>query len=236
MTARRVPLGVLDLVPISHGSSPADALRHSIELAQTAERLGYRRTGSPSTTSTPGWPARRRRSSSRWSPVPPRPSVSDPAACRAGTGRLSRWSRSSVCWTPSTRAGSTSASAGRGSRFRPGAGGRRWGQAGRSGPSRHCGRSAHPRAPVDGRAARLAPVGPGRRAPPTGGGPVGRLPGPGGGRAPARRDLPLVGRARSPPGARAGRRRRGVDSREQRRPRARPWPASSAWPSQPTTT
>src|ERR1700722_19347669 len=37
------PLAVLDLVPISSGSSAADALRNSIDLAQAAERLGYAR-------------------------------------------------------------------------------------------------------------------------------------------------------------------------------------------------
>ena len=39
----RVPLGVLDLVPISSGSSAADALRNTLDLAQRAEDLGYRR-------------------------------------------------------------------------------------------------------------------------------------------------------------------------------------------------
>lgn len=39
----RVPLGVLDLVPVSSGSTAGEALRHSIDLAQHAERLGYRR-------------------------------------------------------------------------------------------------------------------------------------------------------------------------------------------------
>jgi alkanesulfonate monooxygenase SsuD/methylene tetrahydromethanopterin reductase-like flavin-dependent oxidoreductase (luciferase family) len=39
----RAPLGVLDLVPISSGSSAAQALRNSIDLAQQAERLGYTR-------------------------------------------------------------------------------------------------------------------------------------------------------------------------------------------------
>ncbi|BBX40891.1 LLM class flavin-dependent oxidoreductase [Mycobacterium simiae] len=34
-------LGVLDLVPISSGSTAAQALRNSIDLAQNAERLGY---------------------------------------------------------------------------------------------------------------------------------------------------------------------------------------------------
>ncbi|MEU6548265.1 LLM class flavin-dependent oxidoreductase [Streptomyces sp. NPDC046859] len=38
-----VSLGVLDLVPIPSGSTAADALRNSIDLAQQAERLGYAR-------------------------------------------------------------------------------------------------------------------------------------------------------------------------------------------------
>jgi alkanesulfonate monooxygenase SsuD/methylene tetrahydromethanopterin reductase-like flavin-dependent oxidoreductase (luciferase family) len=37
------PLGVLDLVPISTGSSAAEALRNSIDLARQAERFGYAR-------------------------------------------------------------------------------------------------------------------------------------------------------------------------------------------------
>jgi alkanesulfonate monooxygenase SsuD/methylene tetrahydromethanopterin reductase-like flavin-dependent oxidoreductase (luciferase family) len=37
------PLAVLDLVPISSGSSAAEALRNSVDLAQAAERLGYAR-------------------------------------------------------------------------------------------------------------------------------------------------------------------------------------------------
>ena len=37
------PLTVLDLVPISSGSNPAQALRNSIDLAQQTERLGYAR-------------------------------------------------------------------------------------------------------------------------------------------------------------------------------------------------
>ena len=41
MTA--VPLTVLDLVPISSGSTAARALRNSIDLARAAERLGYAR-------------------------------------------------------------------------------------------------------------------------------------------------------------------------------------------------
>jgi alkanesulfonate monooxygenase SsuD/methylene tetrahydromethanopterin reductase-like flavin-dependent oxidoreductase (luciferase family) len=38
-----IPLAVLDLVPISSGSTAAQALRNSIDLAQQAERLGYTR-------------------------------------------------------------------------------------------------------------------------------------------------------------------------------------------------
>ncbi|MEU1123473.1 LLM class flavin-dependent oxidoreductase [Streptomyces sp. NPDC005899] len=38
-----IPLGVLDLVPISSGSTAADALHHSIDLARRAEQLGYAR-------------------------------------------------------------------------------------------------------------------------------------------------------------------------------------------------
>src|ERR1700709_1785680 len=37
------PLSVLDLVPISSGSTAPQALRNSIDLAQQAERLGYQR-------------------------------------------------------------------------------------------------------------------------------------------------------------------------------------------------
>ncbi|MFE9768588.1 LLM class flavin-dependent oxidoreductase [Streptomyces sp. NPDC005808] len=38
-----IPLGVLDLVPISSGSTASQALRNSIDLAQRAERFGYAR-------------------------------------------------------------------------------------------------------------------------------------------------------------------------------------------------
>ena len=38
-----VPLSILDLSPISAGSDAATALRNSIDLAQHAERWGYRR-------------------------------------------------------------------------------------------------------------------------------------------------------------------------------------------------
>jgi alkanesulfonate monooxygenase SsuD/methylene tetrahydromethanopterin reductase-like flavin-dependent oxidoreductase (luciferase family) len=38
-----IPLGVLDLVPIPSGSTAADALRNSIDLARHAERFGYAR-------------------------------------------------------------------------------------------------------------------------------------------------------------------------------------------------
>ncbi|EFL20553.1 putative monooxygenase [Streptomyces himastatinicus ATCC 53653] len=38
-----IPLGVLDLVPVSSGSSAPEALRHSIDLARQTERFGYAR-------------------------------------------------------------------------------------------------------------------------------------------------------------------------------------------------
>ncbi|MDT9686225.1 MsnO8 family LLM class oxidoreductase [Streptomyces sp. TRM76323] len=38
-----IPLGVLDLVPITSGSTAAEALRNTIDLAQHAERFGYTR-------------------------------------------------------------------------------------------------------------------------------------------------------------------------------------------------
>src|SRR4051794_41625549 len=38
-----VPLSVLDLAPVGEGSTPAEALRNSVEPAREVERLGYRR-------------------------------------------------------------------------------------------------------------------------------------------------------------------------------------------------
>ena len=38
-----VPLSVLDLVPISSGSTAAQAVRHSVDLARRAEEFGYAR-------------------------------------------------------------------------------------------------------------------------------------------------------------------------------------------------
>ncbi|MGD9601418.1 MAG: LLM class flavin-dependent oxidoreductase [Gammaproteobacteria bacterium] len=39
----RVPISVLDLAPVPEGATPADAFRHSRDLAQHAERWGYHR-------------------------------------------------------------------------------------------------------------------------------------------------------------------------------------------------
>lgn len=41
--APRAPLSVLDVVPIAAGSTPAQAVRNAVDLAQQAERLGYAR-------------------------------------------------------------------------------------------------------------------------------------------------------------------------------------------------
>src|SRR5213596_1819954 len=38
-----IPFSVLDLSPIAEGRTESDALRNSVELAQHAERLGYKR-------------------------------------------------------------------------------------------------------------------------------------------------------------------------------------------------
>src|SRR3954464_7408342 len=38
-----VPLSILDLVPITQGSTPRDGLHRSLDLARHAERLGYNR-------------------------------------------------------------------------------------------------------------------------------------------------------------------------------------------------
>jgi luciferase family oxidoreductase group 1 len=40
---KRVPLGVLDLVPVSAGSDANTAVRNAVDLAQSTERFGYRR-------------------------------------------------------------------------------------------------------------------------------------------------------------------------------------------------
>lgn len=40
---RSLPLSVLDLVPVVAGKTPADSFRHTLNLAQHAERLGYER-------------------------------------------------------------------------------------------------------------------------------------------------------------------------------------------------
>ena len=43
MTRHRVPLSVLDLVPVPSGATAAQAVHHSIDLVRRAEALGYRR-------------------------------------------------------------------------------------------------------------------------------------------------------------------------------------------------
>src|ERR1700716_1769901 len=37
------PFSILDLAPVPHGATPAEALRRSLDLARHAERWGYRR-------------------------------------------------------------------------------------------------------------------------------------------------------------------------------------------------
>jgi luciferase family oxidoreductase group 1 len=38
-----IPFSILDLAPVTEGSDPGQAFRHTLDLAQLAERLGYRR-------------------------------------------------------------------------------------------------------------------------------------------------------------------------------------------------
>src|SRR5258705_13610140 len=38
-----IPLSILDLVPVTQGATPREALHKSLDLAQHAERFGYRR-------------------------------------------------------------------------------------------------------------------------------------------------------------------------------------------------
>ena len=38
-----IPFSILDLAPVAQGATPADALRNSLNLAQAAEKLGFRR-------------------------------------------------------------------------------------------------------------------------------------------------------------------------------------------------
>ena len=40
---KKIPFSVLDLSPVFEGETPRDALRHTLSLAQHAERLGYKR-------------------------------------------------------------------------------------------------------------------------------------------------------------------------------------------------
>jgi len=55
-------LSVLDLAPVTQGSTAADALAHSVDLARLAERLGYRRVWVAEHHNMPGIASRRRRS------------------------------------------------------------------------------------------------------------------------------------------------------------------------------
>src|SRR5690554_183772 len=43
MKTSALPLSILDLCPVTLGSTPRDALRNSLDLARAAERMGYHR-------------------------------------------------------------------------------------------------------------------------------------------------------------------------------------------------
>lgn len=38
-----IPISILDLVPVLEGKTPADSFKNSLDLAQHAERFGYKR-------------------------------------------------------------------------------------------------------------------------------------------------------------------------------------------------
>jgi Luciferase-like monooxygenase len=107
------PLTVLDLVPISSGSNPAQALRNSIDLAQQTERLGYARYWFAEHHLNPGVAGT--------SPaVVLALTAAATSTIRLGSGAVQMGiappcprSRSSACWTPCTGAASTSAWAAR---------------------------------------------------------------------------------------------------------------------------
>ena len=54
-------LSILDQTPVSEGSKPELALQHTVELAQAAERLGYKRFGFLSTIFPGTWQGQVRR-------------------------------------------------------------------------------------------------------------------------------------------------------------------------------
>ena len=215
------PLTVLDLVPISSGSTAAQALRNSIDLAQQAERLGYARYWFAEHHLNPGVAGT---SPGRGARADRRRHVDDPARlrarCRWGTAPRCRPSRSSACSTPCTRAASTSASAA------PAAGPREPKAPALAG-------GAASAAVADGRTpngllipprfsfaapARLAPVRAAEDAAPAAARGAAELHRAGRRRARAdRRHLPLAGRRGGARGARRGRGAAGLDPRQQRR-------------------
>jgi alkanesulfonate monooxygenase SsuD/methylene tetrahydromethanopterin reductase-like flavin-dependent oxidoreductase (luciferase family) len=54
------PLSILDLAPVVAGGTPAEALRNTVDLAQRAEQLGYRRYWLAEHHFAAGWPPPRR--------------------------------------------------------------------------------------------------------------------------------------------------------------------------------
>ena len=78
------PLGVLDLVPIPSGSSAAQALRNSIDLARQAERFGYARYWFAEHHLNPG---RGRHLARRRARADRRRHLDDPARLRRGAAR-----------------------------------------------------------------------------------------------------------------------------------------------------
>ena len=116
MTDPRIPLSVLDLAPITSGGTAAEALANSVDLARHVEAAGYRRTGWRAPFHpwcAPVWSRRplvdsRRRSCDH-------PFIGDLGGADGPSHRPCRSWSSSASSTGSSRAGSTSGWAGRGS-------------------------------------------------------------------------------------------------------------------------
>jgi luciferase family oxidoreductase group 1 len=108
-----VRVSVLDQTPVSEGSTAAEALRNSIDLARLAERLGYHRY----------WVAEHHGGALVAGPSPEvliGPIAAATERMRIGSGGVmlphyspSRSPRASASWRASTRVGSTSGSAAR---------------------------------------------------------------------------------------------------------------------------
>src|SRR5215208_2794575 len=100
-----VPLSVLDLAPVVEGATPADALRHSLELAQHVERWGYTRFWLAEHHNMVGIASAATAVVIGYVTGGTRRSGSAPAGSCCRTTLLSSWPSSSALWSRSTPGG-----------------------------------------------------------------------------------------------------------------------------------